>query len=103
MKHKKQVVIIVTAYGEDNLFQKQYEDIVGIYTSCDKAIKGAMKDGMTNAQLDYLNRTNSFYMLNKALNENNIHANCQVEYWKETDARKKPCVSSYMFRVYNID
>ena len=54
MKQTKQTVIIVTAYGEDNYFQKKYEDVVGIYTSVKKAIRGAQEDGMTNAQKDYL-------------------------------------------------
>ena len=52
MKQTKQTVIIVTAYGEDNYFQKKYEDVVGIYTSVKKAIRGAQEDGMTNAQKD---------------------------------------------------
>lgn len=39
-----QTVIIVTAYGEDNYFQKRYEDIVGIYTSVKNAIQGAKSD-----------------------------------------------------------
>ena len=99
----RQTVIIVTAYGEDNYFQKRYEDVVGIYTSVKKAIEGAKEDGMTNAQTDYLNRINAFYMLYKALNEGRSGEAAQVEYKEETDARRKPCTSSYMFKTYNLD
>lgn len=102
MVKKKQTVIIVTAYGEDNYFQKRYEDVVGIYTSVKNAIRGAKEDGMTNKQLDYLNRINAFYLLDKALHENK--GDCyQVEYHEETDGRCKPCTSSYMFRTYELD
>lgn len=55
MEKKKQTVIIVTAYGEDNYFQKRYEDVVGIFTTVNKAIRGAKSDGLTNSQIDYLN------------------------------------------------
>ena len=91
MKQKKQTVIIVTAYGEDNYFQKKYEDVVGIYTSVDKAIKGAKADGLTNSQIDYLNRINAFYILNIAMLENKDNEAFQVEYEEETDKRRKPC------------
>lgn len=49
MRKQVQTVIIVTAYGEDNYFQKEYEDVVGIYTSVKKAILGAKADGLTNS------------------------------------------------------
>lgn len=103
MKAKRQTVIVVTAYGEDNYFQKRYEDVVGIYTSVKNAIKGAKKDGLTNGQIDYLNRINAFYMLDKALNEGRSGESAQVEYKEETDARRKPCTSSYMFQTYNLN
>ena len=103
MKKQVQTVIIVTAYGEDNYFQKKYEDIVGIYTSVKKAIQGAKADGMTNAQQDYLNRINAFYMLDIAVRQNRSGECCQVEYQEETDARRKPCTSSYMFKTFNLD
>ena len=92
--NKKQTVIIVTAYGEDNYFQKRYEDVVGIYTSVKNAIKGAKKDGLTNSQIDYLNRINAFYMLDKALNEGRSGESAQVEYEEETDARRKPWITT---------
>jgi hypothetical protein len=101
--NKKQTVIVVTAYGEDNYFQKRYEDVVGIYTSVKNTIKGAKKDGLTNRQIDYLNSINAFYMLDKALNEGRSGESAQVEYEEETDARRKPCTSSYMFQTYNLD
>lgn len=101
--NKKQTIIIVTAYGEDNYFQKRYEDVVGIYTSVKNAIKGAKKDGLTNRQIDYLNSINAFYMLDKALNEGVDGQSFQVEYEEETDARRKRCTSSYMFQTYNLD
>lgn len=100
--NKQQTVIIVTAYGEDNYFEKQYEDIVGIYTSVKNAIKGAKKDGLTNSQIAYLNHINAFYLLNKAIEENKAGQSFQVEYEEETDARRKPCTSSYMFQTYNL-
>ena len=103
MKREKQTVIIVTAYGEDNYFQKKYEDVVGIYTSVENAIKGAKADGLTNSQIDYLNGINAFYMLNQALLRNHDGLAFQVEYEEETDKRRKPCESSYMFRTYNLD
>lgn len=103
MEKQKQTVIIVTAYGEDNFYQKKYEDVVGIYTSVRKAIKGAMSDGMTNSQKDYLNSINAFWLLDIALQNNNDHEAFQVEYEEETDKRRKPCVSSYMFRTFNMD
>lgn len=103
MEKKRQTVIIVTAYGEDNYFQKKYEDVVGIYTSVDKAIKGAKADGLTNRQIDYLNRINAFYMLNIAMLENKDGEVFQVDYEEETDGRRKQCESSYMFRTYNLD
>lgn len=103
MKDSKQTVIIVTAYGEDNLYQKKYEDVVGIYTSVRKAIKGAKADGLTNKQIDYLNRMNAFWNLDIALQKNNSHQAFQVDYYEETDGRCKPCESSYMFRTFNLD
>ena len=101
--NKKQTVIIVTAYGEDNYFQKCYEDIVGIYTSVKNAIKGAKKDGLTNRQIAYLNRINAFYLLDKAIEENRAGQCFQVEFEDEEDKRRKPCSSSYMFQSYNLD
>lgn len=102
MKREKQTVIIVTAYGEDNYYQKRFEDIVGIYTSVDKAIAGAKEDGLTNRQLDYLNSINAFSMLALAIVNNSKQA-FQVDYEEETDGRRKQCESSYMFRTYNLD
>lgn len=103
MKAKRQTVIIVTAYGEDNYYQKKYEDVVGIYTTVKNAIKGAQKDGMTNKQKDYLNWINAFYCLNKAMTENVDGKSFQVDYEEETDGRCKKCTSSYMFQTYNLD
>lgn len=103
MKESKQTVIIVTAYGEDNYFQKKYEDVVGIYTSVKKAIKGAKADGMTNSQFEYLNSINAFWLLDIAIQRNNDGVAYQVEYEEETDKRRKPCVSSYMFNTFNLD
>ena len=103
MKQKKQTVIIVTAYGEDNYYQKKYEDVVGIYMSVKKAIQGAKGDGLTNSQIDYLNRINAFYFLNKAIRENKSGESYQVDWEEETDKRRKPCKSSYMFQTYNLD
>lgn len=101
--NKKQTVIIVTAYGEDNYFQKCYEDLVGIYTSVKNAIKGAKADGLTNSQIDYLNSINAFDLLDDAIDEGRSGLSFQVEYDEETDARRKPCTSSYMFQTYNLD
>ena len=103
MEKKKQTVIVVTAYGEDNYFQKRYEAVVGIYTSVNKAIQGAKSDGLTNSQIDYLDRINAFWLLDIALQKNDNHQAFQVEYEEETDRRRKPCTSSYMFRTYNLD
>lgn len=103
MKQKKQTVIIVTAYGEDNYYQKKHEDVVGIYTSVRNAIKGAKADGMTNSQIYYLNRINAFYMLDIAITNNKSGECFQVDYEEETDKRRKPCESSYMFKTYNLD
>lgn len=103
MKKKKQTVVIVTAYGEDNYFQKKHEDIVGIYTSVENAVKGARKDGMTTGQLIYLLKINAFYHLDIAMKNNKANESYQVEFNYTTDKRKKPCVSSYMFRTYNLD
>lgn len=104
MKEKpKQTVIIVTAYGEDNYYQKRYEDVVGIYTSVQKAIKGAQADGMTNRQKEYLERTNAFYALSLDLQDHNDAHAYQVDYEEETDPRRKPCTSSYMFQAFNLD
>lgn len=97
-KKKTQTVIIVTAYGEDNFYQKKFEDIVGIYTTVKGAIQGAKKDGLTKRQMDYLNRINAFYCLDVALQENNNHEAFQVDY---EDGYK--CESSYMFRTFNLD
>ena len=103
MKQKRQTVIIVTAYGEDNYFQKKYEDVVGIYTSVKKAIQGAKDDGLTNSQFDYLNKIDAFYFLDMAISNNKYGEAFQVEYDEETDKRRKPCTSSYMFKTYNLD
>ncbi len=103
MEKKKQTVIIVTAYGEDNYYQKRYEDIVGIYTSVKNAISGAKTDGLTNSQIDYLNSINAFWLLNNAILENKDGEAFQVDYEEETDRRRKPCTSSYMFLTYNLD
>ena len=103
MEKTRQTVIIVTAYGEDNYFQKKYEDVVGIYTSVKKAIQGAKADGLTNSQIDYLNRINAFILLELAMLHNRGGEAFQVEYEEETDRRRKPCTSSYMFRTYNLD
>lgn len=101
-KKHQQTVIIVTAYGDDNYFQKRYEDIVGIYTSVKNAINGAKADGLTSRQMDYLNRINAFYLLDKAL-VNNEKQTFQVEYERETDKRRRHCVSSYQFATYTLD
>lgn len=103
MKKQIQTVIIVTAYGEDNYFQKRYEDLVGIYTDVKKAIQGAKADGMTNAQKDYLNSINAFNLLDMAVKANHDEKCFQVEYEEETNTRRKPCTSSYMFRTFNLD
>lgn len=102
MKQKKQTVIIVTAYDEDNYYQKKHEDVVGIYTSVRNAIKGAKADGMTNRQEEKLRNLNvpgSLYLLLKYNQEGSF----QVDYEEETDKRRKPCESSYMFKTYNLD
>lgn len=101
--NKKQTVIIVTAYGEDNYFQKRYEDVVGIYTNVKNAIKGAKKDGLTNSQIDYLNSINAFYLLDEAITENKDGQCFQVEFEYEEDKRRKRCTSSYMFQTYNLN
>lgn len=103
MKKQIRTVIIVTAYGEDNFFQKKYEDIVGIYTNVRNAIKGAQADGMTNRQKDYLKRINAFRWLEMYLQNNDSGRSFQVEYEDETDPRRKPCTSSYMFQTFNLD
>lgn len=103
MAKKRQTVIIVTAYGEDNYFQKKYEDVVGIYTSVKNAIHGAKADGMTNVQMAYLNSINAFYCLDVAMQRNRDGEAFQVEYEEETDKRRKPCKSSYMFKTFNLD
>lgn len=103
MAKNTQTVIIVTAYGEDNYFQKKYEDVVGIYTSVKKAVQGAKADGMTNSQIDYLNRINAFYCLDVAMNRNRGGEAFQVEYEEEYDKRRKKCVSSYMFKTFNLN
>lgn len=97
MTQKKQTVILVTAYGKDNYFQKKYEDIVGIYTNVKSAIRGAKADGMTNKQMDYLNSINAFYLLDVAI-QNNGGGEFQVKYTIDT-----PCKSSYMFKTLNLD
>ena len=99
---KKQTVIIVTAYGEDNYYQKRYEDVVGIFKSVDSAIRGAMSDGMTNRQKEYLNRINAFSCLDVALRDNIEGKAFQVDYEEETDKRRKECTSSYMFNTWNV-
>lgn len=101
--NKQQTVIIVTAYGEDNYFQKRYEDVIGIYTSVKNAIKGAKADGLTNSQIDYLNSSNAFDLLDEAIKENKGGQCFQVEFEYEQDKRKKPCKSSYQFQTYNIN
>ena len=103
MAKKKQTVIIVTAYGEDNYYQKKYEDVVGIYTNVKNAIKGAKEDGLTNKQLDYLNRLNAFFFLDRAIRDNKSGESYQVDYEEETNKRRKPCTSSYMFTTFNLD
>ena len=103
MGKTRQTVIIVTAYGEDNYFQKRYEDIVGIYTSVRKAISGAKADGLTNRQIDYLDSINAFHFLDVAIKTNKDGEAFQVEYEEETDKRRKPCESSYMFQTFNLD
>ena len=99
----KQTIIVVTAYGEDNYYQKRYEDVVGFYSSVKKAIKGAQEDGMTNRQKDYLDRINAFYFLDRAICENRSGETFQVDWEYETDPRRKKCESSYMFTTYNIN
>lgn len=98
----KQTIIVVTAYGEDNYFQKRYEDVVGLFTSVESAIKGAKADGMTNKQKDYLERINAFRCIRVALLDHIDGMAFQVEYEEETDKRFKPCTSSYMFNTYNV-
>lgn len=101
--NKKQTVVIVTAYGEDNYFQKRYEDVVGIYTSVKNAFKGAKADGLTNRQIDYLKSIDAFYLLDNAIKENKDGQCFQVEFEYEEDKRRKRCKSSYMFQTYNLD
>ena len=96
-------VIIVTAYGEDNYYQKMYEDLVGIYTSVENAINGATKDGMTRKQRNYLNTINAFYALDLALKQHKAGEAQQVDYYEETDGRCKQCESSYMFKTLNLN
>ena len=66
-------------------------------------ICGAMKDGMTNRQRQYLNRINAFLFLYNSIRENKSGEVFQVDYNEETDKRRKPCTSSYMFTTYNLD
>lgn len=68
-----------------------------------KAIRGAQEDGMTNAQKDYLERAGSFRCLEFDLMRNNDGHAFQVEYEEETNPKRKPITSSYMFRTYNLD
>ena len=103
MNTKRQTVVIVTAYGDDNYFQKRHEDTVGIYSSVENAIRGAKSDGLTNRQIEYLNRINAFRLLEVAMLNNESGKAFQVEYMEETDRRRKPCTSSYMFQTYNLD
>ena len=103
MKKQIQTVIVVTAYGKDNYFHKKCEDVVGIYTSVKKAIKGAKKNGLTNSQIECLIGMGALYVLERAINNNKDGCIFQVEYEEETDARKKPCTSSYMFQTFNLD
>lgn len=98
MKKTKQTVIIVTAYGKDNFYQKKFEDIVGIYTTVKGAIQGAKADGMTKSQMAYLNRINAFLCLDEAVRMNNNHMAFQVD-WEDSPK----CQSSYMFRTFNLD
>lgn len=105
MRQKQNIktVIVVTAYGEDNYYRKIYEDLVGIYTSVENAIKGATKDGMTRKQRNYLNRVGAFYALDLALKEHKAGEAQQVNYYEETDGRCKQCESSYMFETVNLN
>lgn len=96
-------IIVVTAYGEDNYYQKQYEDVVGYFTTVDKAVKAAMKDGMTNRQYGEFTRNNCDFYLNTALMNNDSCRSIQIDYEEETDSRRKPCTSSYMFMVRPLD
>lgn len=102
MGHKQKSIILVTAYGEDNYYQKKYEDIVGMFSSVDKAVKGARKDGMTNRQYSEFIRTGGEQNLHTALQNNEFGTSVQVDYDEELDARRKPCTSSYMFTVYPL-
>ena len=95
-------IIIVTAYGEDNYYQKQYEDVVGLYSDVDKAIEGAKADGMTNRQLDDFHHQNGWALLTAAMMHNQESKAIQVDYSEEMDLRRKPCISSYMFKTYNV-
>lgn len=103
MNNNINTVIIVTAYGEDNYYQKRYEDLVGIFTSVKKAIQGAKADGMTNRQMEYLSRINAFYCLETAMINHRGGEVFQVDYEEETDKRRKLCESSYMFKTFNMD
>ena len=103
MKKEKQTVIIVTAYGEDNYYQKRYEDIVGIYTSVKEAMKGAIADGLTNRQMDGFTNINAPYFLDLAMRQHRAGITYQADYEEETDKRRKPCVSSYLFTTFNLD
>ena len=92
------MVLIVTAYGKDNYFQKNHEDIVGIYTDVERAIAGAQSDGMTSDQLDYLNKIDAFHQLNVAMEQK-----CFCEFQVDYDCEDNDCKSSYMFKTYKLN
>lgn len=91
-------IIMVTAYCEDNHYQKRYEDIVGFYSRVDKAIVGAMNDGMTEQQKDYLKDNRDLILLDNAIQTHRSVA-VQVDFDTEDD----DCNSSYMFQTFNLD
>lgn len=91
-------IIMVTAYGEDNHYQKRYEDIVGFYSRVDKAIVGAINDGMTEQQKDYLKDNRDLILLDNAI-QTHRSVTVQVDFDTEDD----DCNSSYMFQTFNLD
>lgn len=103
MAKRKQTVIIVTAYGEDNYYQKANEDVVGIYTSVENAIRGAQADGMTKKQKNYLDWINAFYCLDEAICKNKSNVSFQVDYEEEINIEREPCTSAYMFKTFTLD
>ena len=92
-------IIVVTAYGEDNYFQKRYEDIVGFYSRVDKAIVGAMNDGMTEYQREQLKENRDLILLDNAIQ---THQNVAVQVTFDT-YEDEDCKSSYMFQTFNLD